>query len=139
MPHESGIFVGAVDLPANGLTLADFVPVTGARGTVEIHHVRMLHGSAVNLSDRSRRICFYELGAADAWPLLGMTDRHFPSFTSWNAETMIFGEPPAGFRMDDLPIRLPYPPPYDGAVSEEGSIYEVQARAAERMKVVSMA
>jgi ectoine hydroxylase-related dioxygenase (phytanoyl-CoA dioxygenase family) len=137
--HDKGVFVGAIDLAANGLALADFVPVTGQRGTVEIHHVRTLHGSAANASERSRRICFYEVAAADAWPLLGMTDGYYSSYAHWNSGTMIFGEAPTSFRMESLPVSVPYPSPYDGAVSEKGSIYEIQARAEERMRVVSEA
>ena len=43
--------------------------LTGRAGSMSIHHVRLLHGSAPNMSDRARLICFYELAAGDAWPL----------------------------------------------------------------------
>ncbi len=37
----------------------------------------MVHGSALNTSDRSRRILFFEMMAADAFPIMG-------SMTKWD-------------------------------------------------------
>ena len=58
------------------------VTLTGRAGSMSIHHVRLLHGSAPNMSDRARLICFYELAAGDAWPLAGSSTgggRHDPA------------------------------------------------------------
>ena len=45
--------------------------LTGRTGSMTVHHVRILHGSAPDRSDRARLICFHECSAADAWPLAG--------------------------------------------------------------------
>ena len=55
--HADGIFVGAMDLEACGLDLADAVELAGPAGSVSIHHARIVHGSALNTSDRDRRVC----------------------------------------------------------------------------------
>ena len=36
-----------------------------------MHHVRAVHGSAPNVSDRDRRLLLFQFRAADAWPILG--------------------------------------------------------------------
>ena len=60
---RNGVFAGAVD-PADPLfDLSKAVTLTGRAGSMSIHHVRLLHGSAPNMSDRARLICFYELAA----------------------------------------------------------------------------
>ena len=61
----------------NGLSQADAVPLMGPAGSISIHHGRIVHGSALNTSDRSRRILFFEMMAADAFPIMG-------SMTRWN-------------------------------------------------------
>jgi ectoine hydroxylase-related dioxygenase (phytanoyl-CoA dioxygenase family) len=69
--HNNGVFCGAVN-PADPLFEKDkIVTLTGKAGSMTIHHVRTLHGSAPNRSNRARLIAFYECHAADAWPLLG--------------------------------------------------------------------
>ena len=68
---RNGVFAGAVD-PDDPLFDRDqAVTLTGKAGSMTVHHVRLLHGSAPNMSDRARLICFYELAAGDAWPLAG--------------------------------------------------------------------
>ena len=68
---RDGVFAGAID-PADPLfDFSKAVTLTGRAGSMSIHHVRLLHGSAPNMSDRARLICFYELAAGDAWPLAG--------------------------------------------------------------------
>ena len=37
-----------------------------------IHHVRLVHGSALNTSSKPRRLLLHEYAAADAWPLMGV-------------------------------------------------------------------
>ena len=78
-----------------------------------------MHGSALNTSARSRRILFYEMMAADAFPLMG-------SMTKWNGiedydTRMLCGSPTLTPRLKDIPIRIPQPQP-DVPVS----IYEIQ-------------
>jgi hypothetical protein len=99
--------------------------LTGKAGSMSIHHVRMLHGSAPNVSDRNRLILFYECAAADAWPLAGggsyihrLNQREF-----WEdlQTRMICGKPTLTPRMEALPVRVPLPP-----APESGSIFKTQ-------------
>ena len=52
----------------------------GRAGSMSFHHVRALHGSAMNTSDRPRNLLLYEVAASDAWPLMGVKD--FDEFNS---------------------------------------------------------
>ncbi len=62
---------GAID-PDDPLFEKDrVVTLTGRAGSMTVHHTRVLHGSAPNVSDRPRFILFYEIAKADAWPILG--------------------------------------------------------------------
>jgi len=69
--HVDGVFAGAMDLERDGLDIKDAVTLTGPAGSISIHHARVVHGSALNQSDRPRRLLFYELMAADAYPIMG--------------------------------------------------------------------
>ncbi|WP_299685142.1 phytanoyl-CoA dioxygenase family protein [uncultured Tateyamaria sp.] len=117
--HVDGVFAGAMLPEANGLNMADAVPLTGPAGSISIHHGRIVHGSALNRSDRPRRILFYEMMAADAFPIMG-------SMTRWDGiedynDRMLCGEPTLQPRLKDIPIRIPQPQP-NVAIS----IYEIQ-------------
>ena len=57
-----------------------------------MHHVRAVHGSALNISGRSRRILFYEIAAADAWPLATFLP-NYRDFEQFFKERMITGTP----------------------------------------------
>src|SRR5690242_20321602 len=74
--HDAdGYFCGAMDPDAcRGLDFAKAVPVTGRAGSMSFHHVRLVHGSAQNVSDKPRTLLLYEFAAADAWPLAGVPD-----------------------------------------------------------------
>ncbi len=128
--HADGVFVGGVDLAAAGLDTADAVTLTGPAGSLSLHHGRVLHGSAMNRSDRSRRLCFFEMMAADAFPIMGaMTD--IGSLADYNRR-MLCGTPTIEPRVTSVPVRIPLPLP-----TRAGSIYELQkglkARTFERM------
>jgi len=117
--HVDGVFAGAFAPTEVGLNPVDAVELTGPAGSISIHHGRIVHGSAQNTSDRSRRILFYEMMAADAFPIMG-------SLTSWAGiedydTRMLCGEPTLMPRLEDIPIRIPQPQP-DVPVS----IYEIQ-------------
>ena len=117
--HVDGVFAGAMVPQDNGLNIADAVPLTGPAGSISIHHGRIVHGSALNRSDRPRRILFYEMMAADAFPIMGSMTR-WDGIENYNAR-MLCGEPTLQPRLKDIPIRIPQPQP-NVAIS----IYEIQ-------------
>lgn len=117
--HVNGVFAGALIPEDVGLNPADAVELKGPAGSISIHHGRIVHGSALNTSDNSRRILFYEMMAADAFPIMG-------SMTKWDGiedynTRMLCGEPTLQPRLKDIPIRIPQPQP-DVPIS----IYEIQ-------------
>ena len=115
---EDGRFCGLVDPADIETEIASAVALTGRAGSMSFHHVRALHGSALNTSDRNRNLLLYEVAAADAWPLLGGGD-----IDEFNAQ-MLSGSPTVEPRMTSVPVRLPLPP-----AARQGSIYENQAGA----------
>ena len=48
--------------------LFEAVKLTGEAGDMTIHHVRMVHGSAMNQSNRQRRLLLHEYTAGDVAP-----------------------------------------------------------------------
>ncbi|MEL6888217.1 MAG: phytanoyl-CoA dioxygenase family protein [Pseudomonadota bacterium] len=117
--HVDGVFAGAMVPQENGLNMANAVPLTGPAGSISIHHGRIVHGSALNRSDRPRRILFYEMMAADAFPIMGSMTR-WDGIKDYDAR-MLCGEPTLQPRLKDIPIRIPQPQP-NVAIS----IYEIQ-------------
>ncbi len=120
--HYDGVFTGAVDLPGAGLNMKDAVSLTGPAGTITIHHARTLHGSALNRSPRDRQMLFYEMMAADAFPVMGGMTK-FESIDQYD-ELMLCGEPTKQPRLKEIPIRIPQPQP-----AKAGSIYEIQSQS----------
>ena len=118
--HQDGFFVGAVG--RDHFDPAEAVPIEVPAGGISIHHIRMLHGSAPNTSDRPRRMLFLELAAADAWPLFGLAD--WDTWSTWDEYNtcLLRGEPVTEPRMTNVPVRLPHP-----ARPWPGSIYALQA------------
>ena len=87
----------------------------GEAGTISLHHVRTVHGSRDNLSDRDRPLLLFGYRAADAWPL---RSDWFKDLESFNA-MMVRGEPTLQPRLRDVPVRMPYPPsPHQGSIFE---------------------
>ncbi|MBI3827476.1 MAG: phytanoyl-CoA dioxygenase family protein [Candidatus Rokubacteria bacterium] len=115
---EDGRFCGLTDPADIANEIANAVPLTGRAGSMSFHHVRALHGSALNTSDRSRNLLLYGIAAADAWPLLGV-----PDLDEFNSR-MLSGKPSVEPRLVPVPVRLPLPP-----AARQGSIYENQAEA----------
>ena len=123
--HVNGVFAGAMDLAACGYDMKDAVELTGPAGSISIHHGRIVHGSALNVSDRDRRLLFYEMMAADAFPIMG-------SMTKWNGiedynTRLLCGDPVLEPRVQSLGARIPAPLPTD-----EFTIYEVQKQLKNR-------
>lgn len=117
--HVDGVFAGAFLPEAVGLNPADAVELKGPAGSISIHHGRIVHGSALNRSDKPRRILFYEMMAADAFPIMGSMTR-WDGIEDYNTR-MLCGEPTLTPRLKDIPIRIPQPQP-DVPIS----IYEIQ-------------
>ncbi len=123
--HVDGVFAGAMDLEACGYDIKDAVELTGPAGSISIHHGRIVHGSALNVSDRDRRLLFYEMMAADAFPIMG-------SMTKWNGiedynTRLLCGDPVLEPRVASIGARIPAPLP-----TEEFTIYEVQKQLKNR-------
>jgi phytanoyl-CoA hydroxylase len=115
---DDGRFCGLVDPADIADEIARAVPLMGRAGSMSFHHVRALHGSAQNVSDRDRNLLLFEVMAADAWPLLGVAD-----VNDFNAR-MLTGRPTLEARLAPAPVRMPLPP-----AARPGSIYENQSGA----------
>ncbi len=113
-----GYFCGAMDPLRREVDFESAVPLMGRAGSMSFHHVRLVHGSAQNVSDKPRRLLLYEYAAGDAAPLMGIKD-----YDAWNRQ-LVSGQPSNQPRMEKLPVRMPLPPaPF------QGSIYENQTTA----------
>jgi ectoine hydroxylase-related dioxygenase (phytanoyl-CoA dioxygenase family) len=115
---DDGRFIGLIDPDLIQGEIARAIPCIGPAGSLSFHHVRALHGSALNTSDRSRNLLLYEVAASDAWPLMGVKD--FDEFDS----RLMAGPSTVTPRMTETPVRIPLPPPL-----RQGSIYETQSAA----------
>jgi ectoine hydroxylase-related dioxygenase (phytanoyl-CoA dioxygenase family) len=113
--HADGVFCGAMDPSNRDVDFGKAIPLLGKAGSITVHHVRAIHGSAPNVSDRDRRLLLFQYRAADAWPLLGFAG----GIAAFNA-LMAAGEPREP-RLAPAPIRLPLPP-----ATKQGSLYENQ-------------
>jgi phytanoyl-CoA hydroxylase len=117
-----GRFCGAIDPNTAHIDFSRAVPCLGEVGTITLHHVRLVHGSATNFSGRERRFLLYQYRAADAWPLLGFKDG-IEKFD----ELILAGKPTIEPRLAPVPVRLPLPP-----AANQGSIYENQRATGRR-------
>jgi ectoine hydroxylase-related dioxygenase (phytanoyl-CoA dioxygenase family) len=115
---EDGCFAGLIDPDLIKSEIDRAVPCMGRAGSMSFHHVRALHGSALNTSDRPRNLLLYEVAASDAWPLMGVKD--YEEFNS----RLLAGDPVTTPRLTDVPVRMPLPP-----AKRQGSIYETQSAA----------
>jgi phytanoyl-CoA hydroxylase len=115
---DDGCFAGLIDPDTITAEIERAIPCMGRAGSMSFHHVRALHGSAMNTSDRSRNLLLYEVAASDAWPLMGVKD-----FAEFNSR-LLSGDPLVTPRMTNVPVRIPLPP-----ATRQGSIYETQSAA----------
>ena len=123
----NGRFCGAMDparLAQEGadIDLSRAAPCLGKAGSITVHHVRAVHGSATNFSGRERRFLLFQYRAADAWPLLGLKE----GIEKFN-EQLLVGKPSLAPRLADVPVRMPLPP-----AEHQGSIYENQRASGRR-------
>ncbi|MGY8827650.1 MAG: phytanoyl-CoA dioxygenase family protein [Candidatus Latescibacterota bacterium] len=114
--HQDGYFIGAV-------TEADFDDSAAEKvelkaGGLSIHHVRALHGSLPNTSDKPRRLMLFQYCAADAFPIGG-------GLNDWDQfnSMLLRGEPVFEPRLEKVPVRTPLPKP-----DRKGGIYELQTQ-----------
>jgi ectoine hydroxylase-related dioxygenase (phytanoyl-CoA dioxygenase family) len=112
---EDGRFCGAIDPAEIKQEIARAVPLLGRAGSMSFHHVRLLHGSATNTSNKPRNLLLYEVAAADAWPLV-----NWKSFEEFDSR-LLTGASTIAPRLAPAPVRMPYPP-----ALHQGSIYENQ-------------
>lgn len=125
--HFKDNFIGAVDPSLSNYDISSAVPFLAKAGAVSFHHVRSLHGSKKNNSNKSRRVLFIGYAAADAWPLTGFRDLPLSPSTSQEdfkkvyTNNIVRGEPCLEARVEINPIKMPYPPS-----NSIGSIYENQ-------------
>lgn len=115
---DDGCFAGLIDPDLIQDEIKRAVPCTGKAGSMSFHHVRALHGSATNTSNKPRNLLLYEVAASDAWPLMGVKD--FAEFDS----RLLAGSSVTTPRLADVPVRMPLP-----AAKRQGSIYETQSAA----------
>ena len=117
-----GRFCGAIDPRTCDLDISQAVPCLGKAGSITVHHVRAVHGSATNFSRKARRFLLFQYRAADAWPLLGFKDG-IDKFDG----LLLVGAPTIAPRLTPVPVRLPLP-----AAEYQGSIYENQRTTGRR-------
>ena len=115
---EDGRFAGLIDPDLIRSEIDRAVPCMGRAGSMSFHHVRALHGSALNTSDRPRNLLLYEVAASDAWPLMGVAD--FQEYDS----RLLSGGSVVTPRLTAVPVRMPLPP-----AARQGAIYETQSAA----------
>ena len=111
--HYEGRFCGAINPVTSGIDFPAAVPLTGKAGSITVHHVRLVHGSAPNLSASDRRLLFFQYGAADAWPIFRVPS----DIEAWNAK-VVAGTADNQPRMTAVPLRIPLP-----SSTDSGSIY----------------
>lgn len=100
--HLNGQFVGGIR-PEKISGLEAAVPITGPAGSVSIHHVRTLHASSENRSDRDRPLLLYSYSAIDAFPVAEAID-----MAEYNSR-IVRGAPVTVARQTMVPVRIPYP------------------------------
>ncbi len=117
-----GRFCGAMEPERCDIDLSRALPCLGKAGSVTVHHVRAVHGSATNFSGRERRFLLFQYRAADAWPLLGLKE----GIEKFDGQLLV-GEPSLAPRLTPVPVRMPLPP-----AAHQGSIYENQRASGRR-------
>ena len=94
--YQGEEFVGAVTDPA--FDPAGAVPIELEAGSISIHNIRLLHGSAPNTSTIPRHLLLYAYSAADSWPLSGVAD-----LDAYD-DQMLRGTAPRAPRLEKVPI-----------------------------------
>ena len=74
--HADGIFCGAMDPANHDVDYAGAIPLTGRAGSITVHHVRAVHGSAPNVSDRDRRLLLFQYPRRRCLAVARLSRRH---------------------------------------------------------------
>jgi ectoine hydroxylase-related dioxygenase (phytanoyl-CoA dioxygenase family) len=129
--HHNGYFIGAVDPKKSHYDISKAETFLAKAGAISLHHVRSLHGSKKNNSDKSRRMFFVGYTAADSWPLKGILDLGLKATVGEKdfikniyqvyENNIVKGKPCLEARVENNPIKMPYPP-----APSVGSIFENQ-------------
>lgn len=117
--HANGRFVGAINPEELDISRAE--SIIAPAGSISLHHVRLVHGSDINRSNRDRRLLLFEITAADAFPIMGALSK-LPSIEEYDSR-LLCGEGTLQPRLTPVPVRIPLPAPEDF-----GSIYELQSK-----------
>lgn len=117
--HHAGWFVGACNPDDLGPARDRAVALTAPAGSVTLHHVRTVHASSENHSDRDRPLLLFTYRAVDAWPLVPVED--LASFD----RLVLRGAPTLAPRQTALPVRLPLPrqPGEDSIYDNQKAVY----------------
>jgi len=99
---DNGAWVGAIkDREMEKVDLDKVVWLKGPKGSVTIHNCRMVHGSMVNSSPRSRPLLLHTYSSGDALPLRGA------GTTGPRCSELIRGEPARWVHYDQEPCLIP--------------------------------
>ncbi|MGA1121329.1 MAG: phytanoyl-CoA dioxygenase family protein [bacterium] len=116
--HFQGVFSGSVNPDSENIDLSTAVKLTGSAGSASFHHVKALHGSSPNFSNRPRRLLLFEYASADAWPLVDF--EVYGDFQEFE-EKIVLGKSTLHPRSEPEHIIMPFPRP-----PNPDSIYRIQ-------------
>ena len=116
--HFQGVFSGSVNPDSENIDLSKAVKLTGSAGSASFHHVKALHGSSPNFSDRPRRLLLLEYASADAWPLIDF--EVYGDFQDFE-EKIVLGKSTLHPRSEPEHVIMPFPRP-----PNPDSIYRIQ-------------
>ena len=104
-PHwHDGVFTGAIDDEVIEPQLGQITKCVGPAGSVCLMHVRLLHGSAPNLSDKPRTLYISTYYAEDA---IELSPNHLPSTLT---HELVRGEASGRVRCTPYEMQLPAVP-----------------------------
>ncbi|MGI9352918.1 MAG: phytanoyl-CoA dioxygenase family protein [Rhizobiaceae bacterium] len=118
--NNAGQFVGGINVVNLDGVLDKAVPLTASAGSISVHHVRTLHGSTTNRSDKNRPLLLFNYVAVDAFPVF-----HRYEWNEFNAR-ILRGKPTFQPRLKDVPARVPDPSPQTGDGFSSASLFELQ-------------
>ncbi|MFC3612327.1 phytanoyl-CoA dioxygenase family protein [Lutimaribacter marinistellae] len=101
--HQDGVFVGGIRDADLSDDLDKAVSLTARAGSISVHHVRTLHASSENRSDRERPLLLFSYAAVDAFPVF-----HTEDLAAFDAR-VLRGATTLAPRATGVPMRLPLP------------------------------